>query len=212
MIGTALAARAAAELEATAGIPSHTIASLLADLDHPDHGRLPANSVLVVDEAGMVGTRTPRPPPRPRHAANAKVVLVGDPRQLPEIDAGGLLRGLGERLEPIRLTQNRRQHEAWERAALAQLRDGNIDDAVAAYHEHGRIHTSATAIGARDTMVADWWAATLAGDHVLMLASRCVRRRRPQRTRPPPLPRRRARSPAPPSSSTNAPTKPAIGS
>ena len=49
--------RAAAELEATAGIPSHTIASLLTDLDHPDHGRLRAGTVLVVDEAGMVGTR-----------------------------------------------------------------------------------------------------------------------------------------------------------
>ena len=148
MIGTALSASAAAELEASAGIPSHTIASLLSDLDHPDHGPLPANSVLVVDEAGMVGTRLLARILDHCHAANTKVVLVGDPRQLPEIDSGGLLRGLGERLGPIRLTQNRRQHEAWERAALTQLREGNIDDAVTAYHEHGRIHTSTTAIGA----------------------------------------------------------------
>ena len=59
--------RAAAELEATAGIPSHTIASLLIDdLDDREHGNLRAGTVLIVDEAGMVGTRTTRPDPRPR--------------------------------------------------------------------------------------------------------------------------------------------------
>ena len=172
VIGTALAARAAAELEATAGIPSHTIASLLADLDHPEHGGLRAGTVLVVDEAGMAGTRQLARLLDHAAAAHTKVVLVGDPRQLPEIDAGGLLRGLGRRIPPIRLTENRRQHEAWERHALAQLRDGKVDDAVTAYDAHGRIRTHETAPGARDAMTADWWAATLAGDQVLMLATR----------------------------------------
>jgi conjugative relaxase-like TrwC/TraI family protein len=172
VIGTALAARAAAELEATAGIPSHTIAGFLADLDHPERGGLQAGTVLVVDEAGMVGTRLLAQLLDHAAVANAKVVLVGDPRQLPEIDAGGLLRGLGRRIPPIRLTENRRQHEAWERDALAQLRRGQIDDAVAAYEQHGRIRTNETAPAARDTMTTDWWAATLAGDRVLMLATR----------------------------------------
>ena len=133
VIGTALAARAAAELEATAGIPSHTIASLLADLDHGARGPFPPNTILVVDEAGMVGTRQLARVLDHAAAAHAKVVLVGDPRQLPEIDAGGLLRGLGARMPTIRLTENRRQRESWERDALAQLRDGHVDDAVAAY-------------------------------------------------------------------------------
>ena len=124
VIGTALAARAAAELEASAGIPSQTIASLLADLDNPNHGGLPPDAVVIVDEAGMVGTRTLARLIDHAAAARAKVVLVGDPRQLPEIDAGGLLRGLAQRVEPIRLSQNRRQHDAWEREALRALRAG----------------------------------------------------------------------------------------
>jgi conjugative relaxase-like TrwC/TraI family protein len=172
VIGAALAARAAAELEASAGIRSQTIASLLVDLDDPEHGRLPAESVLVVDEAGMVGTRTLARLIDHAAYARAKVVLVGDPRQLPEIDAGGLLRGLGTRLSPIRLTQNRRQHDPWERAALSELRAGHIDTALAAYHQHDRIVTGPTAPGVRDAMVADWWAAHLRGDRVLMLAGR----------------------------------------
>lgn len=172
VIGTALAARAAAELEATAGIPSHTIASLLIELDHPEHGNLRPRTVLIVDEAGMVGTRQLARILDHAAAAHTKVVLVGDPRQLPEIDAGGLLRGLGRRIPPLHLTQNRRQHEAWERHALAQLREGKTDEAISSYDAHGRIHTHDTAPGARDAMSADWWAGTLAGDQVLMLATR----------------------------------------
>jgi Ti-type conjugative transfer relaxase TraA len=172
VLGTALAARAAAELEATAGIPSHTIASLLADLDHGARGPFPRNTILVVDEAGMVGTRQLARVLDHAAVAHAKVVLVGDPRQLPEIDAGGLLRGLGARMPTIRLTENRRQRESWERDALAQLRDGNVDNAIAAYENHGRIRVDQTAPAARNAMTADWWAASLAGDRVLMLATR----------------------------------------
>ena len=172
VIGAALAARAAAELEATAGVRSHTIASLLADLDRAEHRGLLPGTVLVIDEAGMVGTRTLGRLLDHAEHARAKVVLVGDPRQLPEIEAGGLLRGLGQRLEPIRLTHNRRQHEAWERAALAAFRAGDVDSALAAYDSHQRIVTCATAPATREAMVADWWAANLRGDRVLMVAAR----------------------------------------
>jgi hypothetical protein len=172
VIGTSLAARAAAELEATAGIPSHTIASLLIALDDREHGNLRAGTVLIVDEAGMVGTRQLARILDHAAAAHTKVVLVGDPGQLPEIDAGGLLRGLGRRITPLRLSQNRRQHEPWERHALAQLRDGRIADAISSYDAHDRIHTHHNAPAARDAMCADWWSAALAGDRVLMLATR----------------------------------------
>ena len=67
----------------------------------------------------MVGTRKLARLLDHADAAGAKVVLVGDPRQLPEIDAGGLLAGLAERLPGVQLTENRRQRDAWERQALA---------------------------------------------------------------------------------------------
>ena len=82
--GVALAARAA--LEQSAGIRSSTLTSLLDRLDRDVTGALPTGSVLVVDEAGMVGTRQLA---RLLHHASerqVKVVLVGDPHQLPEID------------------------------------------------------------------------------------------------------------------------------
>jgi len=63
------------------------------------------------------------------HAAHAraKVVLVGDPCQLPEIEAGGAFVGLAARLGNVGLVENRRQRDPWERAALARLRAGEAD-------------------------------------------------------------------------------------
>jgi ATP-dependent exoDNAse (exonuclease V) alpha subunit len=71
-------------------------------------------------------------------------VLVGDPAQLPEIGAGGLFAALTHHPNTITLTDNRRQAEAWERCALADLRAGDPDAAVAAYAAHGRVHTAPT--------------------------------------------------------------------
>lgn len=143
VVGTALAARAAQELHAGAGIASLTLARMLADLDRDDHRfSLTDRTVVVVDEAGMVGTRTLAALLAHADAAGAMVVLVGDPHQLPEIDAGGLLRGLVNRLDTITLDDNRRQHQAWEREALDQLRDGDVVTALDAYTANGRVVTA----------------------------------------------------------------------
>ncbi len=80
--GAALAARAAAELSAGAGITSATLAGLFQGIDRGELV-LGADDVLVVDEAGMVGTRDLHRVVRMASAAGAKIVLVGDPRQLP---------------------------------------------------------------------------------------------------------------------------------
>ena len=126
VIGAALAQRAARELQDGAGIESETIAGLLARLRRDPAGALPRRAVLVVDEAGMVSTRELAELLEHAERAHAKVVLVGDHRQLAEIDAGGAFRALAARLPAIELTENRRQAAAWERDALALLRDGRL--------------------------------------------------------------------------------------
>ncbi|MFU8841678.1 MAG: MobF family relaxase, partial [Nitriliruptoraceae bacterium] len=156
--GVALAARAALELQESAGIRSTTLARLLAQVDdRRDGSPLKPGSVLVVDEAGMVGTRQLARLLHHAEAQSVKVVLVGDPHQLPEIDAGGLFRALATRLPSIELTDNRRQTHGWEQAALDELRHGDPDAALAAYRQHGRIRTADTAEQLRDRLVHDWW-------------------------------------------------------
>ncbi|HEY5252914.1 MAG TPA: MobF family relaxase, partial [Acidimicrobiales bacterium] len=109
VIGTAVAARTAADLEAGTGIPSSSLTQLLADLR--EGGGLTSRHVIVVDEASLVGSR---PLDRLRShvdGTGAKLVLTGDNRQLSSIDAGGALRSLSNELgdHVVTLTTNRRQ-------------------------------------------------------------------------------------------------------
>ncbi|MEX0592555.1 MAG: MobF family relaxase [Nitriliruptoraceae bacterium] len=156
--GAALAARAAVELEDSAGIPSMTITRLLRLAEDDRMGSpLAPRSVLVVDEAGMVGTRTLARLLDHAEHQQVKVVLVGDHRQLPEIDAGGLFRQLTIQLPSVELTDNRRQQHTWEIDALDQLRHGDPSTAVATYDAHDRIVTTDSAEDLRNRLVDDWW-------------------------------------------------------
>ncbi len=122
----------------------------------------------------MVGTRTYGTLLEHAARAKAKVVLVGDHRQLPEIDAGGVFRGLHARGGAIELSENRRQREGWERDALAALREGAAAPALAAYARHGRLVIEDTAGGVRERLISDWWHATQdpAGEEAVMIAAR----------------------------------------
>jgi len=98
-------------------------------------------------------------------------VLVGDHRQLPELEAGGAFRGLVHRGLATALTENHRQVHAWERAALDHLRDGRPEQALALYQAHDRVTVEDTPAGSRERLVQDWWTA---GDpsQSVMLAQR----------------------------------------
>jgi conjugative relaxase-like TrwC/TraI family protein len=168
--GAALSARAAAELEDGSGIESTTLSRLLAQVDS-GRVRLDARSVVVVDEAGMVGTRTLDRLHRVTATAGAKLVLVGDPAQLPEIEAGGAFGALTRRLDAIRLVENRRQTEPWERVALDELRSGNVASAVGAYHRQDRIIAVDDIDEMRDRVVSDWFQSHRTGERALMIAA-----------------------------------------
>jgi conjugative relaxase-like TrwC/TraI family protein len=150
---------------------ARTVDRLLLDLGR---GRLELDerTVLVVDEAAMVGTRKLAPLLGHAELAEAKVVLVGDDRQFASIQAGGGFRALRLRLGASELTVNRRQVEAWEQRAIDDVRAGRIEQAIAAYAEHDRIR----AFDARDdrdrALVSDWWQAHQAGEQPVIYAHR----------------------------------------
>jgi conjugative relaxase-like TrwC/TraI family protein len=149
---------------------------LLADLDG-GWERLDARTVLVVDEAGMVGSRKLARLLEHAEQAQAKVVLVGDDRQLAPIDAGGGFRALRLRLGASELVENRRQHQAWEREALELVRSGLVEEAVAAYRAHDRVVAADSKPAATLALLQHWWAAWQQADHdpaqeVVVLAAR----------------------------------------
>lgn len=172
VVGCALAAETARVLESESGIASSTVTQLLADIADPLNGGLAAGTVIVVDEASMVGTRQLQPLLETAGSAGAKVVLVGDDGQLPEIDAGGAFRGLRQRVATAELTDNRRQRQVWEREALELLRGGETTRALAEYQSREAVIVGETATQVRQQLVHDWWAARRAGEEPVMIAAR----------------------------------------
>jgi conjugative relaxase-like TrwC/TraI family protein len=170
VLGCALSARAAAELRDQAGVDATTIARLKRALERGDE--LATGSVLIVDEAGMVGTRDLAVLAHAAERADAKLVLVGDDRQLPEIQAGGTFAALADALGALELHDVRRQRLEWDREALSALRSGDVERFAETYQRHGRLLTASTADAARGALVTDWFAAHESGDRALMIAHR----------------------------------------
>ena len=170
VIGSALAARAARQLQDDSRIRSVTLDRLLIDLDRTDTPGLTNRTVVVADEAAMIGTRKLARLIDHAEKVGTKVVLVGDPCQLPEIEAGGMFTALAARLGAVELVENRRQRDPVEREALADLRAGQIDEAVERLSEHGHVIETPDRQTALEQMVSDWWAATRRGDDAIMLA------------------------------------------
>jgi hypothetical protein len=63
------------------------------------------------------------------------------------------------RLGASELTENRRQHQAWEREALELVRSGLVEEAVAAYQAHDRVVAADSKPAATPALLQDWWAA-----------------------------------------------------
>jgi Ti-type conjugative transfer relaxase TraA len=153
--GAALSGIAAEGLENGSGIASRTIASM-------EHGwsqgreMLGPRDVLVIDEAGMVGTRQMERVLSHAADAGAKVVLVGDPQQLQAIEAGAAFRGVYERHGGVEITEVRRQNEGWQQDATRHLATGRTGEAIHAYVERGMVHAADTREAVRGALVERW--------------------------------------------------------
>ncbi|BAM93151.1 putative conjugal transfer protein, TraA [Bradyrhizobium oligotrophicum S58] len=153
--GVALSGIAAENLEGGSGISSRTIAGL----EHGwEQGRdlLKSSDVLVIDEAGMVGTRQLERVLSHAAEAGAKVVLVGDPQQLQAIEAGAAFRSIYERNGGADIGEVRRQREDWQRDATRDLATGKVGHALEAYRSHGMVHEARTREQARSNLIERW--------------------------------------------------------
>lgn len=153
--GAALSGIAAENLSLASGIDARTIASL----EYAWEGRrepLTARDVLVIDEAGMVGTRQLARVLEAADKARAKVVLVGDPEQLQAIEAGAAFRGILAESTVAELTEVRRQSHGWQQEATQQLAAGDTTKALGGYEHNGRVHPDSTREAARSALLKAW--------------------------------------------------------
>jgi ATP-dependent exoDNAse (exonuclease V) alpha subunit len=157
VLGTSTSNLATRTLEQEAGVRALNTTRLLAALDHGEV--LAPGTVLLLDEAGMVGTRKYQRLAEHVTAARGKLIGIGDSRQLSEIEAGGGFRAISERFGAIQLPGNRRQLDPEEIRALARLREGDVDAYVLFEAQRGRITVADDPAGAMRSQLADWWQA-----------------------------------------------------
>ena len=153
--GAALSGIAAENLEQGSGIASRTIASL----EHQwARGReqLCAGDVLVIDEAGMIGSRQMERLATAAAEAGAKLVLIGDAQQLQAIEAGAAFRLLTERHGAREISAVRRQTEEWQRDATRELATGRTGEALARYDQAGMVHAADTREDAAGALIERW--------------------------------------------------------
>jgi conjugative relaxase-like TrwC/TraI family protein len=159
VVGTGPTGRAVRELKEQAGIDeSFTLTRLAGELT--EYGGFDGRRTLVVlDEAGMAGTREAATVFAHAERAGVKIVAIGDSGQLASVQAGGWLGALSRRSESQRLTEVMRQRDPAERRRLAEVHDGQPDRYL--LHKLGtkELELHGTTTAAETHALSDWSAA-----------------------------------------------------
>ncbi|MFN7364496.1 MAG: AAA family ATPase [Alphaproteobacteria bacterium] len=189
IMGMALAAEAAAVLQKETGCESATIASYLyrwneyealnqkLNSDHffaSKQGRASDESLrsyyekfiptkdtlLLVDEAGMIGTQQWRDISAMALKTGAKLLVCGDDHQYKAIDAGDAFRKAlevaKEQGNQVELTHIFRQKETWMQEASLQLARLETKEALMSYEKRGHVTGSATEVDLIEDMARDY--------------------------------------------------------
>lgn len=145
-----------------------TIARLLVDADLQNQTR---DSLILIDEAGLVGTRTMRDVFDLAQRQHARVLLVGDERQHGPVERGSALRLLEEHagLRPAEIKEIQRQRAQYKHA-IVQLSEGRTEAGFGTLDRLGWIREVADA-QERDHALADAYVETVrAGESALVVS------------------------------------------
>lgn len=113
-------------------------------------------TLVVVDEAAMTDTRVLGTLMAEARFSGAKVVLVGDDRQLTSIERGGIFSELVRAHGAAEITQVMRQRIDWQRTAARDLAEGQFEAAVRAFARNDAVVWTRTQDEARAALVTRW--------------------------------------------------------
>lgn len=180
VIGATLSGKAAIELQEGSGIKSETLAMTqikleTTALDMAKHHlaqlvktavglptyrieqlSIDARTILVIDEAGMLGTRQYAHILKHVEEGGGKVVFVGDRDQLQAIEVGGPFGSLSKRQGCAMLEQIVRQEDTQDIHNIKSLAKGDAASALANYAERGLLTVSETKVDSIRQLVSDW--------------------------------------------------------
>lgn len=179
--GVTLSGKARKELEKGSGIKSDTLAMLDIKMNpstpyllkhyarqsvralrgrrtflHKPPFRIDKKTVLVVDEAGMLGTRQLARLVKAVEKGGGILILVGDRAQLQPIEVGGPFASLCDRIDHPHLTNVTRQRDPKDIEAAKAVREGRAKDALEHLADTKRLVVEKTKTAAIATLVSEW--------------------------------------------------------
>ncbi|MHB1833469.1 MAG: MobF family relaxase [Solirubrobacteraceae bacterium] len=114
------------------------------------------HSTVILDEAGMADTARLHKLTDLIDRTGAKLIAVGDGRQLPSIGPGGMFDRITTSMPVVELQQVHRTLDPAEQRAWAALRHGNPTRALAHYDARGQLHFADTREQAAEQAVQAW--------------------------------------------------------
>jgi ATP-dependent exoDNAse (exonuclease V) alpha subunit len=157
-------------LQEGSGIESSTIHRFLHDYEKGNI-KVNENTVIVMDEAGMTGSELMQKVTEITVKHNAKMLLVGDERQLQSVSAGGAFKLIQKQLGGFsELNEVRRQRNEEDKDAANSIAAGQGASALNSYISRGLVHVGETVDSTRESLVKAWAADTHALQEKIIMA------------------------------------------
>ncbi|HBW25268.1 MAG TPA: hypothetical protein DER04_05025, partial [Holosporales bacterium] len=164
VLGLAATHKVALDLKENGFIEAKTCHSFLfAFKNNRDH--LNSKTLVMVDEAGMLGTTLSVELFHAIKSKGAKLILVGDDRQLSSVERGGSFSVLAERYNAVELKDVRRQTIGWQKSLSEALSEGHVKEAVHYLNENKAISWTPTKEEALAGLLKDWAKESLLNPH-----------------------------------------------
>jgi len=114
------------------------------------------DTTVILDEAGMADHKRLDALTELMERTGAKLIAVGDGKQLPSIGPGGMFDRLTQNAPTVELETIHRTKDLGEQRAWQALRAGEPERAMAHYHSRGRVHLADTRDQAAENAVQAW--------------------------------------------------------
>lgn len=174
VVGLAPSWVAADEFAKATGVKAQAVALWRRELEQGWAERTDERTLLIVDEAGMVGTRDMAAILAEAQASGAKVVLIGDRRQLGSVSGASALRAVAQVVDRSAVLQEvRRQTVDWQKAASVVMARGDAEAGLRAYAARGHVELVSGDAAAQERTIAIWREQRARyGDDVLIVTRR----------------------------------------
>ncbi|MGH2864187.1 MAG: MobF family relaxase [Solirubrobacteraceae bacterium] len=129
-----------------------------------------SDTTIILDEAGMVDHKRMDALTELVECSGAKLIAVGDGKQLPSIGPGGMFDRLTNHAPTAELANIHRTTDPAEQKAWRALRTGEPERAMAHYLSQGRLHLADTRDQAAESAVQAWGRLTSEHDDIRAVA------------------------------------------